>query len=94
MATNDRLVKQALRNGAEIIGDTPARRQTNTQPKTAAPDQYLNRLAKAAALGWRGISTTDALWYVWTAPDGRETPPMSYEEATAYAAHTPPEGMV
>lgn len=59
---NDRLLQQAIKNGAVIEGEVPKRLQPRA-PKAPHTGEYTNRLNDAAALGWWGIETYDGLLY-------------------------------
>lgn len=80
------LLRRAIANGATIEADTPAAQ--SERPARQEGDK-LNRLARAAVRGWRGIESDDSQRYRWRAP-GVVTDWMDYDAATAYAAaHDP-----
>lgn len=77
---NDRLLTQALANGAEVVGEAP-----KAKPPRAAPHhtgEFVGRLMKCAALGWGWIETRDGLSYRWRTAGGACSPWGSYEDVT------------
>lgn len=81
--TGEQLLAHALKNGAEVVGEAPAKPK---KAKTPQVGEFIGRLTGPngpASRGWLWLETTDGLLYRWrTATDA--TPWGPYEEITLW----------